>query len=414
VFAFDLRGTSANGLVVRSASLSMTEVCSPGSDGDDELSSLHVQPSNGKFVAVADDAGTVHLLELKSSMASNAQNFTITDENSSTEVACSATVRSDEFPDAYEDDSLSEVFSQVSLQVSSQDSKLRDGLQGSPAAQSVQDNTQPSRPAATTRAVSVVRKSILTGGHTSVCSGAYFRATTPRDLVSGALDATLCLWDVSKPRRPVWAGPVPSLNDLYPDDGSLANSAAASSASQSFNPPLAQCMSGHPNGRYFAAGLGDASVAVHAWPEPSSSSSNSSPRLLRRLVGGHAAAVAAVHFCAFDASLLVSGGNDKKLCFWRLGKLFNADESPTPVNRTGNKGGRSGSTKKKRKAKAGEKGDSSACDEAGLCSVDVEVAAPARLAHNDKINWVSSEHHSSVIHLADVTPTITVFDVSQV
>jgi len=405
VFAFDLRSTSASGLLVRSASLSMTEVCSPGTDGDDELSSLHVQPSNGKFVAVADDAGTVHLLELKSSTVPNSHTLT------STDLASNAVVQSDEFPDAYDDDPLSEVFSQVSMQVSSPDTKLQDDVSGSLAVPSTQSNTQQSSPTATARAVSIVRKSTLIGGHTSVCSGAYFRATTPRDMVSGALDASLCLWDITKPRRPVWAGSVPSLSDLYPDDGKLANSAAVKNASQSFNPPLAQCMSGHPNGRYFAAGLGDASIAVHAWADPSS---NSGPRLLRRLVGGHAAAVAAVHFCAFDEGLLVSGGNDKKLCFWHLGQLFNADTLPKPGNHSGNGGGRSGSTKKKRKAKAGGSGDSNAGGEGGVCPADVGVAVPARLAHSEKINWVSSENLSRTVHLADVTSTISVFDVSRV
>jgi hypothetical protein len=429
VFAFDLRATSADGLVVRVPSLSLQGVCGPGADGDDELSSLHVQPKSGGLVAVADDAGTVHLLELISSARAITGHLAAATsvESLSNATTANANVRSNEFPDAYEDDSLSDVFSQVFLQVSGQDIPEHAGVPGLAAALPNEGRAAAGRSltAAASRVVSLVRGPTLFGGHGSVCTGAYFRPTTPRDLVSGALDATLCLWDLSKPRRPAWAAPVPSLADVYPDDdcgvpgGSATGAgAAANTTAQSFNPPLVQCVHTHPNGRYFAAGLGDASIAVHAWPgqggsSSSSSSSGGGPRLVRRLVGGHAAAVAAVHFCAFDAGLLVSGGNDRKMCFWRLGPLFGADAPPTRASRP--RGGGRGSSGKKGKGRAGSGGAAAASGgEARFSPVDVEVAVPARLAHRDKINWVSSEHHSSTVHLADVSPVISVFDVSRV
>ena len=67
VLAFDLR--ASEGLLLRTASLALADVCSPGEDGDDEISSLHVQPKGGGLIAAADDSGAVQLLELMSTAA---------------------------------------------------------------------------------------------------------------------------------------------------------------------------------------------------------------------------------------------------------------------------------------------------------------------------------------------------------
>jgi len=147
-----------------------------------------------------------------------------------------------------------------------------------------------------------------------------------------------------------WAHTVASAeaSDGGGEDGRLASGGGASSA-QSFNPPLVQALAVHGSGRYFAAGLGDSSVALHAFAHPSSSSSTSSsssgggaksePTLVRRLVGGHSAAVAAVHFAAHDDDLLLSAGNDKRIAFWHLAPMLEAHKAEALAARSVGRGG---------------------------------------------------------------------------
>jgi hypothetical protein len=257
------------------------------------------------------------------------------------------------------------------------------------------------------------------------------------------------------------------------EDGRLASGGGASSA-RSFNPPLVQALAVHGSGRYFAAGLGDSSVALHAFAHPSSSSSSGGsklePTLVRRLVGGHSAAVAAVHFAAHDEDLLLSAGNDKRIAFWHLAPMLEAQKAAASgagsVGRGGvggaategggrgvtSRGSAKGANKKnKKKNKKADQGSQSSmvdddgeenqqCAEAMMDEKGTEAGAArqiflsgdtkgdrakdvddddpgapyARLVHGEKVNWMASSHSTSFVFLADVSPAITAFDVSRV
>lgn len=456
VFGFDLRGASEGGaMLVREATVSLRDVCAPGDDGDDEISSLHLQPRGGNLVAAADDAGAIHLLEICSERlaANNTSNDGLVD-GSDPSTTATTTAGSSSSP-----------------------SRMR-----------------------------VDRFGCLTGGHNSVVTGAFFHPTMTRSVVSGALDASLAMWDLSKltpaassssavatggkkkgasTRALSWSHTVASAeaSDGGGEDGRLASGGGASSA-QSFNPPLVQALAVHGSGKYFAAGLGDSSVALHAFAHPSSSSSSGGsklePTLVRRLVGGHSAAVAAVHFAAHDEDLLLSAGNDKRIAFWHLAPMLEAQKAAASgagsVGRGGVEGAATGgggrgvtsrgsakgaNKKNKKKNKKADQGSQSSmvdalqslsleggggeeenqqCAEAMLDEEGTEAGAArqiflsgdtkgdrakdvddddpgapyARLVHGEKVNWMASSHSTSFVFLADVSPAITAFDVSRV
>ncbi|KAF4037761.1 WD domain G-beta repeat [Phytophthora infestans] len=144
----------------------------------------------------------------------------------------------------------------------------------------------------------------LRGQHANICSTAPFRPNAPWDLVSGGMDGLLLCWDFSR-------GRVKFSIDLNTGVNELGNSASAddagSSTQQMFNPPLVHSLAFAPNGKSFAAGLGDASIAVVNF---------GSKQIVRRLKH-HNAMVSQVLFPAFSPeSRLVSTANDAKVCVW--------------------------------------------------------------------------------------------------
>ncbi|GMF25403.1 unnamed protein product [Phytophthora lilii] len=143
----------------------------------------------------------------------------------------------------------------------------------------------------------------LRGQHTNICSVAPFRPNAPWDLVSGGMDGQLLFWDFSR-------GRVKFSIDLNTGVNGLGNAAAVEGeggAQQMFNPPLVHSLAFAPNGKSFAAGLGDASIAVVDF---------GSKQIVRRLKH-HGAMVSQVHFPAFrPLDRLVSTANDAKVCLW--------------------------------------------------------------------------------------------------
>mmetsp|Transcript_24301 Transcript_24301/g.31637 ORF Transcript_24301/g.31637 Transcript_24301/m.31637 type:complete len:381 (-) Transcript_24301:8-1150(-) len=199
--------------------------------------------------------------------------------------------------------------------------------------------------------------------HENIVTGALFRPSTLRDVLSGSLDGSLKGWDISKPHKPIWSEHIraPETED----------------SSKLLNPPLVHGIDVHSSGRYFAAALGDSSVSLHAFGK--------SPRCVSRFTGGHSTSVAQVHFTGFDPNLLLSVGNDMKIAFWPLEDILQQDKPKKGHVKDG----------------AAEKGHDL-----------VDTAPHARLAHTQKMNWISSSTISSAVHIADVSPIISVFDVS--
>ncbi|KAG1706654.1 hypothetical protein DVH05_027505 [Phytophthora capsici] len=140
----------------------------------------------------------------------------------------------------------------------------------------------------------------LRGQHTNICSAAPFRPNAPWDLVSGGMDGMLHFWDLSR-------GRVKFSIDLNTGLNGLGESAGENGPQQMFNPPLVHSLAFASNGKSFAAGLGDASIAVVDF---------SSRQIVRRLKR-HGATVSQVHFPAFcPGDRLLSTGNDAKVCVW--------------------------------------------------------------------------------------------------
>lgn len=135
------------------------------------------------------------------------------------------------------------------------------------------------------------------------------------DLASGGTDCTVCLWDITRPRRPSSSYHI-QVDTVGKDGGGGVN--------QVCNPPIVHSLSWSPSGRLLAAGLGDGSSILFKVE---------GRRLTEvgRLNGGHDAAVASVLFPKFggvshlsshvaaEDRLLVTAGNDGALLLWDLG-----------------------------------------------------------------------------------------------
>jgi WD40 repeat protein len=118
-----------------------------------------------------------------------------------------------------------------------------------------------------------------------------FRPNAGWDLVSGGMDGFVFFWDFSR-------GRIRHKLDF--------NIGVKTSGNQMFNPPLVHSIAFPNNGRTFAVGLGDASLAIVDF---------NTKQIKRRLKDFHTAAVSQVHFPVFnhDQSLLLSSGNDAKV-----------------------------------------------------------------------------------------------------
>lgn len=355
IFGFDLR---SDGLILREPAIRTADLLHSNEE-EDEISSLHIQPKGGGLLAAADDSGAVHILEIKRR---------------------SAPARSNGPP---------------------------------PASHAAEDGQKDATPDNTW---SLERTRTLSGAHACVCTGALFRPNNAHELVSGALDGTLGLWDLSKAGRPSWQASVPLLSgggSAGEEEGG-GNTGSASSP-QSVNPPYVHGLSIHQSGRYFAAGLGDGSVGCWAFGS-GRGDGNSGPRVVGRLTGGHSVAVAAVHFANFDEELLLSAGNDKRIAFWRMGSLFTATSAHSKKQ-----SGKSKSASRKAMESGPRKGEYPQGGEGneksgGIADGEVEggLAPHARLAHTSKINWIASSFGECAVHIADVSPVISCFDVSRV
>ncbi|KAJ0412203.1 hypothetical protein ATCC90586_005816 [Pythium insidiosum] len=193
----------------------------------------------------------------------------------------------------------------------------------------------------------------LRGQHTNLCMTAPFRPNAPWDLVSGGMDGLLLFWDFSRGRLKFCIDLNAGVNAL---DASA--SAAPPTESQLFNPPLVHSVAFASNGKTFAAGLGDATIAVVDF---------AAKRIVRRL-RSHQATVSQVHFPAFRRDdWLLSCGNDAQLCVWDYAS-----------------------------AVVPEEGDASETD---ACLVK-------RFGLPDKPNAIATSLHQNLVHVADTSSII--------
>jgi len=138
------------------------------------------------------------------------------------------------------------------------------------------------------------------------------------DLASGGTDCTVCLWDITRPRRPS------SSFHIEVDTSDTAGKDGRGGVNQVCNPPIVHSLSWSPSGRLLAAGLGDGSSILFKVEGRRMTE-------VGRLKGGHDAAVASVLFPKFggvshlsshvaaEDRLLVTAGNDGAILLWDLG-----------------------------------------------------------------------------------------------
>jgi len=151
----------------------------------------------------------------------------------------------------------------------------------------------------------------------TLVTSAAFR-TRGLDIASGGTDCKVCLWDITRPRRPSSSFHIPA------DSSDVIENNKRAQLNQVWNPPVVHSLSWSPSGRLLAAGLGDGSSILFKLERR---------QLLEagRLKGGHDAAVASILFPQFGSlshlsshataedRLLITAGNDGAIILWDLG-----------------------------------------------------------------------------------------------
>ncbi|RMX70164.1 hypothetical protein KXD40_008652 [Peronospora effusa] len=142
--------------------------------------------------------------------------------------------------------------------------------------------------------------------HSNICSVAPFRPNATWDLVSGGMDGLLLFWDFFRGKVRFSVDLNTGVYGLGNRDDTVGDD-KESSVQQMFNPPLVHSLAFAPNGKSFAVGLGDASIAVVDYRS----------KQIKRRLKHHGAMVSQVHFAAFHPQdRLVSAANDAKVCMW--------------------------------------------------------------------------------------------------
>ena len=353
-------------------------MCAAGEDGDDEISSLQIQSSGATtapLVAAADDSGTVHILAVESNHAPPM-------DVNMTSTTTTMTRRVDDLP---------------------VDSSVAAGV----------------RETSASACMRTLRRQVQLRASQTVCAAALFRPNNRWELVTGGLDGSIALWDLSRaqPKNknkknkqkttdgkvgedsaipPIWREmKVPSVEEAVGSE--------AGEGGQSFNPPLVQAMAAHDSGKYFAAGLGDGSIALYSFKQ----SQKGQPCHWMRCVRGHKASVAAVHWANFSDNLLLSAGNDRVIAMWNGIDPSSHQQYQQSWEKMPRAMSKKGGHNVKNRNNQGNSKDSHISKEPMLPLVR---QPNARLAHDQKVNWLASQKGSSggIFCIADVSNQIAV------
>lgn len=273
-----------------------------------------------------------------------------------------------------------------------------------------------------------VEHTTLSGVHTNLCTGVGWQNGSSKVLISGSMDATICMWNVSK-SRPISGGHITCKND--------ASGASTSGGSQLLNPPFVNSVD--VSRTVCAVGLGDGTVGLYNIRTQQS---------LGRL-RGHDSATACVTFvrgvhddeeedkescsggCENNSwNHLFSAGNDKKICLWNLNdgsssssnSASNDDEWEECLNVNKTSSSRSSKSKRnKKKSKSKRKKNKSKSvdkkegkEEKGKEEKEIENLdyVPVRFEHPNKINWLDASCSKSGLmrlFVADETDSVTVY-----
>jgi WD40 repeat protein len=269
----------------------------------------------------------------------------------------------------------------------------------------------------------------LTGVHSNLCTSArWMPGCRGRTLVSGSMDATICVWNV--PRcKPVSDGG-------HITCGPADQGASTSGGSQLLNPPFVQCVDCSPY--VCAAALGDGTVGLYDMAKLSS---------VGRL-RGHSSATACVRFVPPSGAntnweWLFSAGNDRNICLWNLSAglatspscqvnslaangSLNDDWAIDMVGASVDKKKKGkNKNKKKRQKKKGKNRQQQHYQQQSVDDADQTasshvpldpslVGLPLRFEHTHKINWLESQSlgggGSLRLFVADESPIVTVYE----
>ncbi|ELT92232.1 hypothetical protein CAPTEDRAFT_171404 [Capitella teleta] len=134
--------------------------------------------------------------------------------------------------------------------------------------------------------------------HSNICATVCFRPKRPWELISGGYDSHLMQWDFSKGRSFCRI----NLEDYgHPPDNL---------DSYLVSPPFIHMLALSPDGSMLACGTENA--LVHLF-----SASKKNLAYLHTL-RAHISGVCQVHFPAFQSDMLISGGNDGNILFWKV------------------------------------------------------------------------------------------------
>ncbi|CAJ0957402.1 unnamed protein product, partial [Ranitomeya imitator] len=218
--------------------------------------------------------------------------------------------------------------------------------------------------------------------HTNICSAVTFRPHRPQSLVSCGLDMQVMLWSVQK-ARPLW---LTNLQHLAQDEEDLD---LQQSPGQLFNPPLAHSLSVSNCGNVFCCGAEDGKIRSfritgHRFEE-------------ELCFKAHTQGVSQISFIGQDpgSTLLLSGGNDGRICVWNLEKETAQPQKPQKPHHS-----------KKSASKVKVKQMAEASSRVG-CSLCIE--------HGEKVNWIlgAELQGSKVVLVADPSNAISVYPLGE-
>ena len=273
----------------------------------------------------------------------------------------------------------------------------------------------------------------LTGVHNNLCTSAsWVPGCRGRTLISGSMDATVCVWNVSRGRPIADGGHITCGADPSGD------SASTSGGAQLLNPPFVQCVDSSPY--VCAAALGDGTVGLYDMGKLKPAGR----------LRGHSSATACVRFVpprreGQNWEWLFSAGNDKNVCLWNLceGLAKRQDESHSKGSEAQVKQeddwscdiaelSRPSSKRKSKKKRNRKKNRTSATGKESVAAVDAGsekpvaeglaldpalVGLPLRFEHAHKINWLDAqtmEESGSMgglrLFVADESERVTVYE----
>lgn len=160
----------------------------------------------------------------------------------------------------------------------------------------------------------------LARAHDNLCTSVQFRPRRPWDVVSGAMDGTVCQWDFSRTQCVSQTGLNASREagaSVNPED----DPSEVPSLGQGFNPALVQSLAMGRDGHWLAAGAHNGSVHVLSFRSGKARRGSRAFGFTSCVSDAHAGSAAQVHCPRWDGggdNALVSGGDDAKLRFWTV------------------------------------------------------------------------------------------------